>query len=89
MFKFIEANQNWASIGEVAFYKEDTLADKVNSLFTDNSKTEVTESYNTLDNVQALREEVKEHPAANLFEEDLVKAEEIIRAKFPTIDNLY
>ena len=86
MFKFIEANQNWASIGEVAFYKEDTLADKVNSLFTDNSKTEVTESYNTLDNVQALREEVKEHPAANLFEEDLVKAEEIIRAKFPTID---
>ena len=77
MFKFIEANQNWASIGEVAFYKEDTLADKVNSLFTDNSKTEVTESYNTLDNVQALREEVKEHPAANLFEEDLVKAEEL------------
>ena len=56
------------------------------NLFTDSSKTEVTDSYNTLDKVQALREEVKNHPAANFFEEGLVKAEEIIRAKFPTID---
>lgn len=87
MFKFIEANQDWASIGEVSFYGEDILADKINNeLFTDSNKTEVTESYNTLDKVQALREEIKSHPAAKLFEEELVKAEEIIRAKFPTID---
>ncbi|MGG7142120.1 NPCBM/NEW2 domain-containing protein [Clostridium nigeriense] len=85
-FKFIEADQNWASIGEISFYKTDELADKVGNLFTDNTKTEVSDSYNTLEKVQALREEVKDHPAANLFEEDLVKAEEIIRAKFPTID---
>lgn len=85
MFKFIEANQDWASIGEVAFYKEDALADKVNNLFTDNTKTEVTKNYNTLEKVAALREEVKNHPAAELFEEDLAKAEEIIRAKFPKI----
>ena len=86
MFKFIEANQYWASIAEVAFYKEDALADKINNLFTNSTKTEVTESYNTLEKVAALREEVKNHPAAELFEEDLVKAEEIIRAKFPTLD---
>lgn len=86
MFKFIEANENWASIGEISFYKEDVLANKMENLFTDSSKTEVTDSYNTLDKVQALREEVKNHIAANFFEEDLVKAEEIIRAKFPTID---
>ncbi|MGG7059302.1 NPCBM/NEW2 domain-containing protein [Clostridium tertium] len=85
-FKFIEANQNWASIGEMSFYKTDELADKIDNLFTDSTKTEVSDSYNTLEKVQALREEVKDHLAANLFEEDLVKAEEIIRAKFPTID---
>ena len=85
-FKFIEANQNWASIGEISFYKTDELADKMENLFADSTKTEVSDSYNTLEKVQALREEVKDHPAANLFEEDLVKAEEIIRAKFPTID---
>lgn len=87
MFKFIEANQDWASIGEVSFYGEDILADKIkNDLFTDSTKTEVTENYNTLDEVQALREEVKNHPAVKLFEEDLAKAEEIIRAKFPTLN---
>ncbi|MDU5110717.1 MAG: NPCBM/NEW2 domain-containing protein [Clostridium sp.] len=86
MFKFIEAHENWAAIGELTFYKEDALADKMNSLFTDNTKTEVTESYNTLEKVETLREEVKNHPAANLFEEDLVKAEKIIKAKFPTLN---
>lgn len=86
-FKFVEANQNWASIGEMSFYKEDTLVDKItNDLFTDSTKTEVNETYNTLDKLEALREEVKDHPAVKLFEEDLNKAEEIIRAKFPTLN---
>lgn len=85
MFKFIEANQNWASIGEVAFYKEDAVADKLENLFTDHTKTEVTESYNTLAKLEVLREEVKNHPAASLFEEDLVKAEDVIRSNFPVL----
>lgn len=85
-FKFIEANQDWASIGEMSFYKEDILSDKIENLFTDNTKTDVSESYNTLKKVQALREEVKDHPAVNLFEEELKRAEDIIMAKFPTID---
>ena len=86
MFKFIEAHQDWAAIGEMTFYKEDALADKINTLFTDNTKTEVTESYNTLEKVSALREEVKNHPAVKFFEEDLAKAEKIIIAKFPTLN---
>lgn len=86
-FKFIEANQDWASIGEMSFYKEDVLANKISKeLFTDSTKTEVTEKYNTLEKVQALREEVKGHLAADIFEEDLKKAEEIIIAKFPTLN---
>lgn len=85
-FKFIEANQDWASIGEMSFYKEDILSDKIENLFTDNTKTDVSESYNTLEKVQALREEVKEHPAVNLFEEELKKAEDIIIAKFPILN---
>lgn len=84
-FKFIEAYNGMASLGEISFYKADELADKIDNLFTDNTKTEVSDSYNTLEKVQSLREEVKNHPAANLFEEGLVKAEEIIRAKFPTL----
>ncbi|WP_018592446.1 NPCBM/NEW2 domain-containing protein [Terrisporobacter glycolicus] len=86
-FKFVEANQGWASLGEVAFYKEDKLANKIEKdLFTDNSKTKVSEKYNTLEKVEALREEVKNHLAYELFKADLNKAEEIIRAKFPTLN---
>ncbi len=85
-FKFIEANQNWASIAEMSFYKTDELADKIaKELFTDNSKSQVTEKYNTLEKLDALREEVSTHPASELFQEDLNRAEEIIRAKFPCL----
>ena len=85
-FKFIEANQNWASIAEISFYKTDELADKIaKELFTDNSKRQVTEKYNTLEKLDALREEVSTHPASELFQEDLNRAEEIIRAKFPSL----
>ncbi|RDY27320.1 DUF5011 domain-containing protein [Romboutsia weinsteinii] len=86
-FKFVEANQGWASLSEIAFYKADALSDKINNdLFTDANKTEVTERYNTLEKVEALREEVKNHPAFSLFEADLNKAKEIIIAKFPTLN---
>ena len=92
-FKFVEANQGWASLSEVAFYKEDVLADKINQdLFTDANQTDVTEDYNTLEKVEALRAEVKNHPAYDLLEELLVKAEQIIQAKVPVLkltDTLY
>ena len=85
-FKFIEASDNWASIGEISFYKVDALAEKIDNLFTDSTKTKVSEDYNTLDKVQALREEVKGHLGAEFFEESLKKAEELIMAKFPVLN---
>lgn len=92
-FKFVEANQGWASLSEVSFYKEDVLADKVtHELFTDDTQTDVTETYNTLEKVDALRAEVKDHPAYALFEELLTKAEQIIQAKVPVLtvtDKIY
>lgn len=86
-FKFVEAYDSWASIGEMSFYRTDELADKIaNELFTDESKTVVTESYNTLEKLEVLRNEVSNHPAASLFQEDLNKAEEVIRASFPVLN---
>lgn len=86
-FKFIEANQDWASIGEMSFYKADELSDKIaKELFSDSNKSEVTERYNTLEKLDALRKEVSTHPAVELFQDDLNRAEEIIRAKFPNLN---
>lgn len=86
-FKFINAYQDWASIGNVSFYKVDVLADKIsNDLFKDKTKTDITESYNTLEKVDALRQEVKNHPAYELFEVELSRAEDIIKAKIPVLN---
>ena len=85
-FKFVEANQGWASLSEVSFYKEDKLSNKIeNDLFTDSSKSEVSETYNTFDKLETLREEIKNHPAYSLLNEEIIKAEEILRAKLPVI----
>ena len=84
-FKFVKASGEWASFSEVSFYKEDKLADKMAGLFTDENKTEVAQSYNTLEKLEALREEVKNHPAYELFKVELDNAEKIIKAKFPTL----
>lgn len=85
-FVFVEAYQNWASIGEVAFYKHDELSYKIEKdLFVDKEQSDVTESYDTLEKLEKLRAEIEKHPAKNLFEERLNKAEELIRAKFPSL----
>lgn len=86
-FKFIEVNGNWASLSEISFYRTDELADKIKKeLFTDSNKTEVSQDYNTLEKLNVLREEVSTHPASELFQEDLNRAEEIIRASFPVLN---
>ena len=84
-FKFVKASGEWASFSEVAFYKEDKLADKMAGLFTNDEKTEVAESYNTLEKLDTLRKEVENHPAYELFKVELDNAEKLIRAKFPTL----
>ena len=85
--KFIDVNENWASLSEISFYKTDELADKISKeLFTNSDKTEVNEAYNTLEKLDALRDEVSTHPASELFQEDLNRAEEIIRASFPVLN---
>lgn len=86
-FIFVEAYANWASIGEVGFYKEDTLANKVlNDLFVDLEESDINEKYNSLEKLENLRTELKNHPAYNIFEERLSKAEELVKAKFPTLE---
>ena len=46
--KFVEARENWASLSEVSFYKEDKLADKMSTLFKDENKTDVSEKLHNM-----------------------------------------
>ncbi|RDY27314.1 DUF5011 domain-containing protein [Romboutsia weinsteinii] len=86
-FVFTEASGNLASMSELGIYKEDTIADKIsNELFTDSSKEVVSDTYNTLDKLNAFKVEVKDYPAYELFKEDFDKAEKLIRETFPILN---
>ena len=85
-FKFVDANDGMTSLSEIAFYKEDELSNKVeNDLFLDDSKTEVSKEYDSLDKLEELRKEIQNHPAYNILDEEIVKAEKIVKAKLPVI----
>lgn len=86
-FVFVEANQGWASIGNVSFYKQDEIAKKLQTqLFTDETQTEVAEAYNTFEKLNAFKEEIQaSYPAYELFEAYFVKAEQVLQAKLPVL----
>ena len=77
-FVFKEANQNWASASEFMFYKEDKLSDKMKNLFTDDTMSKVNEEFNTIEKLEVLENEVKEHPLYEDFKEDIENAKIIL-----------
>ncbi|MDU2664427.1 MAG: discoidin domain-containing protein, partial [Clostridium perfringens] len=77
-FKFKKADQDWASAAEFMFYKEDTLNEKFNRLFTDSSMNKVSEEFNTLDKLNAFENELKDHPMYDLYKEGLNNARAIL-----------
>jgi len=85
-FKFLSAKDAWASISEITFYEKDAFADKMkNEVFTDETKTALMPSYDTLEELEALRMEAAAHVAGSLFAADLDLAESLIRAGFPEL----
>lgn len=77
-FKFKKADQDWASAAEFMFYKEDTLNEKFNRLFTDSNMNKVSEEFNTLDKLNAFENELKGHPMYDLYKEGLNNARAIL-----------
>ena len=49
------------------FYKEDTVSDKMLTLFTDATMSKVSEEFDTIEKLEALENEVKNHPFYEKF----------------------
>ncbi|GGH30786.1 NPCBM/NEW2 domain-containing protein [Paenibacillus segetis] len=73
-FVYKKANQDWASGAEFAFYKEDAVSDKLNYLFTDDTYSQVSEEFNTVDKLITLENEVKAHPLYAQFTAEIENA---------------
>ena len=83
-FKFKKSNQNWATLSELAFYKEDVIQNKVNSIFTDNTMSAVTDEYGTINEINALEEVVKSHPLYETYTEVFELAKKIVKGELVT-----
>lgn len=80
-FKFKKSNQNWATLSELAFYKEDVIQDKVNGIFTDGTMSALVPEFNSLDKITALENETKDHPLSDVLKEHLDLAKSIIKGE--------
>ncbi|MER1987337.1 MAG: NPCBM/NEW2 domain-containing protein [Solibacillus sp.] len=83
-FVFKKSNQNWATLAELAFYKQDVVQNDMDNLFTDATQSKVMETYNTLDKLKVLEEKAKLHPLYETFKEDLALAKKIVNGELAT-----
>lgn len=83
-FVYKKANQDWASGAEFSFYKEDAVSDQMKNLFTDDTYSQVSEEFNTLDKLIALENEVKSHPLYPQLKEQLDLAMKIVNGEVQT-----
>ncbi|MGL5380052.1 NPCBM/NEW2 domain-containing protein, partial [Clostridium sp.] len=80
-FKFVKANQGWASASEFILYKEDKIADSMENLFVDDSLSKVSEEFNTLEKIEELEEKAKNHPLYKEYKESLENAKALVMDK--------
>ncbi|MEG0448855.1 MAG: NPCBM/NEW2 domain-containing protein [Lysinibacillus sp.] len=78
-FKFKKSTQNWATLSELAFYKEDTLTQQVDSIFTDGTMSELAPNYSSEDAINKLEAQAKNHPLYSTMKEQLDLAKEILK----------
>ncbi|MDU2491755.1 MAG: NPCBM/NEW2 domain-containing protein [Clostridium celatum] len=79
--KFVFKNAGTATASEMMFYKEDTIMDKMNNIFTNDSKNELSEEFNSIEELEAFALEASTHPLYSEIEEDINNARIILEGK--------
>ena len=76
----IKANENWPTINELMFFKQDSVADRVNDLFTDSLMNELKPEFATTEAINKLAEEVAKHPLKDELQEHIDRAKEVLKS---------
>ena len=87
--KFVFKNNGTATISEMMFYKEDSILDKVNSMFTDNTFSDVVEEFNSMDKINVLKEEIENHPLKAQLQETIELAKSIVNGEADFSKNMF
>ncbi|MDO5516714.1 MAG: NPCBM/NEW2 domain-containing protein, partial [Clostridium sp.] len=77
-FRFVDAYNYWAGLGEMSFYRKDDVTADVNSVFTDNLFTKLSDEYNSIDKILELEDKLDGHPLKDDYMEILKAAKLLI-----------
>ncbi|MGL4952220.1 MAG: discoidin domain-containing protein, partial [Culicoidibacterales bacterium] len=80
-FKFVQSNQNWATLNELAFYQADEVAAAMQNLYTDSQKNTLNPEFNSVEALTQLQTAVNVHPLSTTYTETLANAWIILNHK--------
>ncbi len=85
-FKFVKSDQNWATLNEISFYKQDDVYEKVNSIFTSKLMTELKDEFNSKEAIDELANEVNSHPLKDELDHLIERAYKIINNDIASVN---
>ncbi|MGL4992312.1 MAG: M60 family metallopeptidase [Sarcina sp.] len=85
---FEKANEDWAAIGELGFYKEDKFLNEINSIYKNKLENEVSDKYNNMNKLEDLKAKISNHPLKKEFLEKINNAIEILNGNNATNDKI-
>lgn len=87
-FKFKKANIDRPFAAEFRFYKEDAVQSTVDKIFTDGTMSAVEPEFNSIDKLNALENEAKNHPYYSILKEDIELAKKIVNGEVAVEGNI-
>lgn len=77
--RVIKGDQSWATLNELIFLKQDSIADKVYNMFTNDLMNELVDEYDTIEEIETLEKEVNTHPLEEELMEYITRAKEVVQ----------
>ena len=88
-FEFVEAYNDWASMSEIKFYKEDNSVNLLNSVFTDRTYSALKEEYKDTGKLDAAIAQAKQYADLGKSAEILEQAKELLTNPAAFDDTVY
>ena len=77
--RVVKGDQSWATLNELIFLKQDSIANKVYNMFTNDLMNELVDEYDTIEEIETLEREVNTHPLKEELMEYIKRAKDIVQ----------
>lgn len=87
--RVIKGDQSWATLNELIFLKQDSIADKVYNMFTNDLMNELVDEYDTIEEIETLEKEVNTHPLKEELMEYIERAKDVVQNPEQSKEQVY